>query len=85
MTLAEAGEVQSDEILITPFMDVGSTISHGAVVAREYRIPALVGLQRKCNIPHWRPRRARRGPRRAAANFGGLSLRSHLPVSPPTP
>jgi hypothetical protein len=48
MTLAEAGEVQSDEIVIAPFMDVGltpsfatiagfasdvgSTISHGAVV-----------------------------------------------------
>ncbi len=59
-TLAEAGEVQPGEILIAPTIDVGwtpsfatiagfasdigSTISHGAVVAREYGLPAVVNL-----------------------------------------
>ncbi len=59
-TLAEAGEVQPGEILIAPTIDVGwtpsfttivgvasdigSTISHGAVVAREYGLPAVTNL-----------------------------------------
>ncbi|MGZ4847762.1 MAG: PEP-utilizing enzyme, partial [Halobacteriota archaeon] len=61
LTLAEAGEVQPDEILIAPVIDVGwtptfatiagfasdvgSAVSHGAVVAREYGIPAVVSLR----------------------------------------
>jgi pyruvate,water dikinase len=60
-TLAEASEVQPDEILIAPVIDVGWTpgfatiggfasevgaaLSHGAVVAREYGIPAVVNLR----------------------------------------
>jgi Phosphoenolpyruvate synthase/pyruvate phosphate dikinase len=60
LTLADAGEVQPDEILIAPVIDVGwtptfatiagfasdvgSAVSHGAVVAREYGIPAVVSL-----------------------------------------
>jgi phosphohistidine swiveling domain-containing protein len=60
LTLAEASEVQPDEILIAPVVDVGwtptfatiagfasdvgSAISHGAVVAREYGLPAVVNL-----------------------------------------
>ncbi|MGZ4934785.1 MAG: PEP/pyruvate-binding domain-containing protein, partial [Halobacteriota archaeon] len=60
LTLAEASNVQPGEILIAQFTDVGwtpcfatiagfasdigSAISHGAVVAREYRIPAVVNL-----------------------------------------
>ncbi|MGZ7162459.1 MAG: PEP-utilizing enzyme, partial [Halobacteriota archaeon] len=60
-TLAEASKVQPNEILIAPVVDVGwtpafatiagfasdvgSALSHGAVVAREYGIPAVVGLR----------------------------------------
>ncbi|MGZ4908981.1 MAG: PEP/pyruvate-binding domain-containing protein, partial [Halobacteriota archaeon] len=60
-TLADIAEVGPDEILIAPVIDVGwtpsfatiagfasdvgSAISHGAVVAREYGIPAVVGLR----------------------------------------
>jgi pyruvate,water dikinase len=60
MTVAEAREVQPGEILIAPVVDVGwtptfatiagfasdvgSAISHGAVVAREYGLPAVVNL-----------------------------------------
>jgi pyruvate,water dikinase len=60
LTRASAGEVQPDEILIAPIVDVGwtpsfatiagfasdigSAISHGAVVAREYGLPMLVNL-----------------------------------------
>ena len=59
-TLEEASEIQAGEILITPVTDVcwspyfsligglvtekGSAVSHGAVVAREYGIPAVVNL-----------------------------------------
>jgi pyruvate,water dikinase len=59
-TLAEASKVQPNEILIAPVVDVGwtpvfatiagfasdvgSALSHGAVVAREYGIPAVVNL-----------------------------------------
>jgi pyruvate,water dikinase len=58
--LAEAAEMQAGEILVTPFTDVGwtpyfsraaglatevgSVLSHGAVVAREYGLPAVAGL-----------------------------------------
>lgn len=60
-TLAEAGALRPGEILITPHTDVGWTpcfsvaagiateiggvLSHGAVVAREYGLPAVVDLQ----------------------------------------
>jgi phosphohistidine swiveling domain-containing protein len=60
-TLAEASEVQPEEILIVPVIDVGWTpsfatiggfasevgaaLSHGAVVAREYGIPTVVNLR----------------------------------------
>ena len=60
-TLEEAAALQTGEILIaqvtdvgwTPYFgliaglatDVGSAISHGAVVAREYGLPAVVNLQ----------------------------------------
>ncbi|MGZ4916019.1 MAG: PEP/pyruvate-binding domain-containing protein, partial [Halobacteriota archaeon] len=59
-TFAEASKVQPNEILIAPALDavwtpvfatiagcasdMGSAISHGAVVAREYGIPAVVNL-----------------------------------------
>jgi pyruvate,water dikinase len=59
-TLEEAAEMRPGEILITPFTDVGwtpyfsraaglatevgSVLSHGAVVAREYGLPAIAGL-----------------------------------------
>jgi len=61
LTLTEASEVQPDEILIVPVIDVGWTpafatirgfasdvggaLSHGAVVAREYGIPTVVNLR----------------------------------------
>jgi pyruvate,water dikinase len=61
LTLAEASEVQPEEILIVPVIDVGWTpsfatiggfasdvggaLSHGAVVAREYGIPTVVNLR----------------------------------------
>ena len=60
-TLAEAAHLRPGEILITPHTDVGWTpcfsvaagiateiggvLSHGAVVAREYGLPAVVDLQ----------------------------------------
>jgi pyruvate,water dikinase len=59
-TLAEATGMRPGEILVTPFTDVGwtpffsraaglatevgSVLSHGAVVAREYGLPAIAGL-----------------------------------------
>jgi rifampicin phosphotransferase len=59
-TLAEAAAVRPGDVLITPITDVGwtpyfavigglatdvgSAVSHGAVVAREYGIPAAVGF-----------------------------------------
>jgi pyruvate,water dikinase len=59
-TLEEAAEMRPGEILVTPFTDVGwtpyfsraaglatevgSVLSHGAVVAREYGLPAIAGL-----------------------------------------
>jgi pyruvate,water dikinase len=59
-TLADARELQRGEILIVPFTDIGwtpyfavaaglateigGTLSHGAVVAREYGLPAVVNL-----------------------------------------
>jgi pyruvate,water dikinase len=59
-TLAEAAAMQPGEILVTPFTDVGwtpffsraaglatevgSVLSHGAVVAREYGLPAIAGF-----------------------------------------
>jgi pyruvate,water dikinase len=59
-TLEEAASMQPGEILVTPFTDVGwtpffsraaglatevgSVLSHGAVVAREYGLPAIAGL-----------------------------------------
>jgi pyruvate,water dikinase len=59
-TLEEAAAMQPGEILVTPFTDVGwtpyfsraaglatevgSVLSHGAVVAREYGLPAIAGL-----------------------------------------
>jgi pyruvate,water dikinase len=60
-TLEEAAALQSGEILIAPITDVGwtpyfsligglatdvgSAVSHGAVVAREYGLPAVVNLR----------------------------------------
>ncbi|TVQ87390.1 MAG: hypothetical protein EA397_18925 [Deltaproteobacteria bacterium] len=59
-TLAEAGRLQPGEILVAPAVDpawtpllmvaggmvleMGSRLSHGAVVAREYRLPAVVNV-----------------------------------------
>jgi pyruvate,water dikinase len=58
--LEEAAAMQPGEILVTPYTDVGwtpyfsraaglatevgSVLSHGAVVAREYGLPAIAGL-----------------------------------------
>ena len=60
-TLAEAAKLKHGEILVskitdigwTPYFsliaglatDVGSAVSHGAVIAREYGLPAIVNLQ----------------------------------------
>jgi pyruvate,water dikinase len=68
LTLTEASEVQPDEILIVPVIDVGWTpafatirgfasdvggaLSHGAVVAREYGIPTLVNLRNATRTFH---------------------------------
>ncbi|MEM9254660.1 MAG: PEP/pyruvate-binding domain-containing protein [Pseudomonadota bacterium] len=57
-TLAEAAELQAGEILVTPITDIGwtpyfsmigglvtdlgSSVSHGAVIAREYGLPCVV-------------------------------------------
>jgi len=61
LTLEEASELEAGEILIAPITDVGwtpyfgllgglatdvgSAVSHGAVVAREYGVPCIVGTQ----------------------------------------
>ena len=61
LTLDEAAQLQPGEILIshitdigwTPYFsliaglatDVGSAVSHGAVIAREYGLPAIVNLR----------------------------------------
>ena len=68
LTLAEASEVQPDEILIVPVInvgwtpgfatiagfasDVGAALSHGAVVAREYGIPTVVNLRNATRTFH---------------------------------
>jgi pyruvate,water dikinase len=68
LTLTEASEVQPDEILIVPVIDVGWTpsfatiggfasevgaaLSHGAVVAREYGIPTVVNLRNATRTFH---------------------------------
>jgi pyruvate,water dikinase len=60
-TLAEAAQLQADEILITPITDIGwtpyfsmigglvtdlgSAVSHGAVIAREYGLPCVVNTR----------------------------------------
>lgn len=65
-TLAEASAVEPGEILIAPVTDVGwtpyfatiaglatdigSAVSHGAVVAREYGLPAVVNLGRATSV-----------------------------------
>ena len=65
-TLAEANQIEHNEILIVPYTDVGwspyfpmigglvtelgGLISHGAVVAREYGIPCLVGCKNATNL-----------------------------------
>jgi pyruvate,water dikinase len=57
-TLAEAAQLQAGEILVTPITDIGwtpyfsmisglvtdlgSAVSHGAVIAREYGLPCVV-------------------------------------------
>jgi phosphohistidine swiveling domain-containing protein len=61
MTIDEAAALQPGEILIAPITDVGwtpyfsliaglatdvgSAVSHGAVIAREYGLPAIVNLK----------------------------------------
>lgn len=61
LDLSDSGKLQSGEILVTRFtdpawtplfslaggivMDIGSMLSHGAVVARELGIPAVVGVR----------------------------------------
>ena len=61
LTIQEAAELQPGEILIAPITDigwtpyfsliaglatdVGSAVSHGAVIAREYGLPAIVNLR----------------------------------------
>jgi pyruvate,water dikinase len=61
MTIEEAADLQPGEILIAPITDVGwtpyfsliaglatdvgSAVSHGAVIAREYGLPAIVNLR----------------------------------------
>jgi len=65
-TLADAGDIQPGEILIAPVTDVGwspyfslvgglatdvgSSVSHGAVVAREYGLPAVVDLRQATRV-----------------------------------
>ncbi len=67
-TLAEAAELQPGEILVshitdigwTPYFsliaglatDVGSAVSHGAVIAREYGLPAIVNLRIATRVIH---------------------------------
>ncbi|MBW2700458.1 MAG: pyruvate, water dikinase [Deltaproteobacteria bacterium] len=65
-TLADADAIQAGEILVAPITDVGwtpyfriiaglatdvgSAISHGAVVAREYGLPAVVNLRKATRV-----------------------------------
>jgi phosphohistidine swiveling domain-containing protein len=66
ITISEAAQLQPGEILIAPITDVGwtpyfsliaglatdvgSAVSHGAVVAREYGLPAIVNLRTATKI-----------------------------------
>jgi pyruvate,water dikinase len=65
-SLEEADQLQEGEIMVASFTDIGwtpyfsiisgliteigSPLSHGAVVAREYGIPAVVGVKGARNI-----------------------------------
>jgi pyruvate,water dikinase len=65
MDLAEA-DLAADDILVTPFTDpswsplfvgiaglvteVGGLMTHGAVIAREYGLPAVVGVERATRL-----------------------------------
>ena len=67
-SLAQAGKLQKGDILVTEFTvppwtplfataaavvtDTGGVLSHSAVVAREYRIPAVVGTGRATTTFH---------------------------------
>jgi pyruvate,water dikinase len=44
-SVAEAAALQPGEIMVVSFTDIGSPLSHGAVVAREYGIPAVVSVK----------------------------------------
>ena len=64
-TIEEAINIQQDDILITystdigwsPYFplvsgivtEIGGTISHGAVIAREYGIPCLISVENACS------------------------------------
>lgn len=66
LTIQEAADLQPGEILIAPITDVGwtpyfsvigglatdvgSAVSHGAVIAREYGLPAIVNLRQATKI-----------------------------------
>lgn len=66
LTIQEAAELQPGEILIAPITDigwtpyfsliaglatdVGSAVSHGAVIAREYGLPAIVNLRQATRL-----------------------------------
>ncbi|MDG2046448.1 MAG: PEP/pyruvate-binding domain-containing protein [Halioglobus sp.] len=68
ITLAEAAELQPGEILITPITDIGwtpyfsligglvtdlgSSVSHGAVIAREYGLPCIVNSREGTRFLH---------------------------------
>jgi rifampicin phosphotransferase len=67
LTIGEAGRFQPGDILVTratdpgwtpvfPLVDglvlaIGGQLSHGAIVAREYGIPAVVNVAREYGIP----------------------------------
>lgn len=65
-TLAEAASLESGEILVTPITDIGwtpyfnmigglvtdlgSSVSHGAVIAREYGLPCVVNARQATKV-----------------------------------
>jgi pyruvate,water dikinase len=97
-TLDEAAALQRGEILIAPVTDVGwtpyfsliaglvtdigSAVSHGAVVAREYGLPAVVNT--RCGWPGPRTRHSRRPASRSHAICVDIGRRTVNSVRPGT-
>ncbi len=85
-TASEIGEVREGDILVCPVTspswgpvfgkikaavsDIGGTMSHAAIVAREYGMPAVVGTGQANQAHRYRPAPARRRQSRHRDDIG---------------